>query len=176
MPPLPPATRTKQQGQFSLFEAPLRNVNDHLFLALHPLAPSFPPSLPPSLQNPVLLSYLVVVDLRETPGVGCLPHEFLVQERRFASLQLSDLYCTGMWSASIPCGALIPTRSGLPLRVATSSPGKTLDLKAQAKAPSSCWMAFSTMRWKLSSRCWLWMWDTSLAITSVSVSDSNLSA
>ena len=45
------------------------------------------------------------------------------------------LLCTGMESLSKPDSDLMPTTIGEPLRVATASPGKTVDLKTQAKAP-----------------------------------------
>ena len=47
-----------------------------------------------------------------------------------------------------------PTSSGDPLLVATHSPGNTVDLKTQAKAPSSCWIVFSTSCRKESFRFW----------------------
>ena len=47
------------------------------------------------------------------------------------------LLCTGMESLSKPDSDLMPTTMGEPLRVATASPGKIVDLKTQAKAPYS---------------------------------------
>ena len=78
-----------------------------------------------------------------------------------------------MWSDTKSDSVLIPTRSGLPRRVATHSPGKCLDLKAQAKAPSSCMMVFSTSSLKLAFGWSEYRCFNNLAITSVSVSDSN---
>ena len=52
-------------------------------------------------------------------------------------MMLLLLLCTGMESLSKPDSDLMPTTMGEPLRVATASPGKTVDLKTQAKAPYS---------------------------------------
>ena len=50
-------------------------------------------------------------------------------------MMLLLLLCTGMESLSKPDSDLMPTTMGEPLRVATASPGNTVDLKTQAKAP-----------------------------------------
>ena len=52
-------------------------------------------------------------------------------------MMLLLLLCTGMESLSKPDSDLMPTTMGEPLRVATASPGKIVDLKTQAKAPYS---------------------------------------
>ena len=52
-------------------------------------------------------------------------------------MMLLLLLCTGMESLSKPDSDLMPTTMGEPLRVATASPGNTIDLKTQAKAPYS---------------------------------------
>ena len=52
-------------------------------------------------------------------------------------MMMMMLLCTGMESLSKPDSDLMPTTMGEPLRVATASPGKTVDLKTQAKAPYS---------------------------------------
>ena len=53
------------------------------------------------------------------------------------TMMMMMLLCTGIESLSKPDSDLMPTTMGEPLRVATASPGKTVDLKTQAKAPYS---------------------------------------
>ena len=53
------------------------------------------------------------------------------------TMMMLMLLCTGIESLSKPDSDLMPTTMGEPLRVATASPGNTVDLKTQAKAPYS---------------------------------------